>query len=35
MLDIIEEYLKIRGYKSLRLDGSTLVEERFVEIFKG
>lgn len=28
MLDIIEKYLDIRGYKFLRLDGSTAVNER-------
>ncbi len=29
MLDIVEEFLKIKSYKYLRLDGSTAVNERF------
>ena len=28
VLDIMEQYLRIRGYKYLRLDGSTPVQER-------
>merc|ERR1739838_7979 len=28
LLDILQRYLKIRGYKYLRLDGSTAVQER-------
>ena len=28
VLDIMEQYLRIRGYKYLRLDGSTQVQER-------
>ena len=28
MLDIVEEFLKIKGYKYFRLDGSTAVNER-------
>ena len=32
VLDIMEQYLRIRGHKYLRLDGSTPVQERFVLI---
>ncbi len=28
MLDILEEFLKIKSYKYVRLDGSTAVSER-------
>ena len=28
VMDIMKEYLRIRGYKYLRLDGSTPVQER-------
>ncbi len=28
VLDIMEQYLRIRGYKYLRMDGSTPVQER-------
>lgn len=30
MLDIMEQYLRIRGHKYLRLDGSTPVQERLI-----
>lgn len=30
MLDVLEAYLKIRGYGYLRLDGSTMVTERYL-----
>ena len=30
VLDIMEQYLRIRGHKYLRLDGSTPVQERYV-----
>lgn len=33
MLDIIEEYLKIRNFKYLRLDGNTVVSDRFLFTF--
>lgn len=33
MLDILEEFLNIIGYRYIRLDGATKVEERFVHIF--
>ena len=29
VLDIMEQYLRIRGHKYLRLDGSTAVQERY------
>ena len=29
MLDIVEEYLKIKKYKYFRLDGTTAVSERY------
>ena len=29
VLDIMEQYLRIRGHKYLRLDGSTPVQERY------
>lgn len=30
VLDIMEQYLRIRGHKYLRLDGSTPVQDRYV-----
>jgi SWI/SNF-related matrix-associated actin-dependent regulator 1 of chromatin subfamily A len=30
MLDVLQEYLHLRGYRYLRLDGSTPVTSRFV-----
>lgn len=33
MLNIVEEYLRIRNHKFLRLDGSTAVTLRYVLIY--
>ena len=31
LLDIVEEYMKARNYKYLRLDGQTPVQERYAQ----
>ncbi len=31
MLNIVEDYLKIKNHKFLRLDGSTKVEDRYTK----
>lgn len=32
LMDIFDDYLELKGYKRCRLDGSTILEERYLEL---